>query len=150
MQIAVNMSQFKVNIGFGSGQAFSFCTNNKTHFFVTRQTLLPTTTTECQREAGCNSNVSCRYPYGQYGPVPAVCYLNLLLPGHESSDSPVWFTVGLPEQHGDLHGLCYGHLPVKKCGLGHYNGSPHWLCVCHTADSSLHTHLPLPQGERGR
>lgn len=36
MQIAVNMSQFKVNIGFGSGQAFSFCTNNKTEIFVTK------------------------------------------------------------------------------------------------------------------
>lgn len=36
MQIAVNMSQFKVNIGFGSGQAFSFCTNNKTKNFCNK------------------------------------------------------------------------------------------------------------------
>lgn len=90
-----------------------------------------------------------RYPYGQSGPVPAVCYLNILLPGHESFGLPFWLTVGLPEQHGELHSFCFGHLPVKKCGVGHCNGRSHWLCIRHTADSALHAHLPLPQGERG-
>lgn len=93
---------------------------------------------------------SFRCPYGQYGPILAMCDLNLLLPGHESSGSPFWLPVGLHQQHGELHGLCSGHLPVQKCGPGHYHGVPHWLCVCHTADSALHTHLYVPQGERGK
>lgn len=102
--------------------------------------------------AGCDTGYIFfpRYPYGQSGPVPAVCYLNILLPGDESFGSPLWLTVGLHEQHGELHSLCFGHLPVKKRGLGHCNGGSHWLCVRHTADSTLHTHLPLPQGERGK
>lgn len=94
--------------------------------------------------------VSFRNPYGQHGPVPAVCYLNLFLSGYESFGSAFGIPVGLPEQHGELHSLRFGHLPVQKRRLGHCNGSSHWLCIRDTADPPLHTHLPLPQGDRGK
>lgn len=92
----------------------------------------------------------CRYPDGQSRLVPAVCYLNLFLSGHESSGSSFWLAVGLPEQHGELHGVYVGHLPVQKHGLDHGHGGSHWLCVRHAADIALHTHLSLPQGEGGK
>lgn len=79
-----------------------------------------------------------------------MCYLNLFLSGHESSGSPFWLAVGLPEQHGELHGVHVGHLPVQKHGLDHSHGGSHRLCVRHAADVALHTHLSLPQGEGGK
>lgn len=91
-----------------------------------------------------------RYPDGQSRLVPAVCYLNLFLPGHESSGPPFWLAVGLREQHGELHGVHVGHLPVEKHGLDHNHGSSHRLCLCHAADFAVHTHLSLPQRERGK
>lgn len=98
----------------------------------------------------CNNHSSLRYPYGQPWPVSPVCYLNFLLSDHESSGSPFRVTAGLPEQHGELHGLGIGHLPVQKCRLGHSDGSAHWLRLCNSADPALHAHLPLPQGKRGK
>lgn len=79
-----------------------------------------------------------------------MCYLNLFLSGHESSGSPFWLPVGLSEQHGELHGVYVGHLPVQKHALDHSHGGSHWLCLRHAADIALHTNLSLPQGERGK
>lgn len=92
----------------------------------------------------------CRYPYGQPGSVPAVRYLNLLLAGHEQAGASLRVQDGLSEQYGVFHRLCTGHLLVQERAVGHSYVGPHWLCLCNTADTALHSYLPLPQRERGR
>lgn len=91
-----------------------------------------------------------RYPYGQSGAVPAVCYLNLLLANNEPACVYVWLQEGLPVQHGIFYPLCASHLHVQECAVGHGDVSPHRLCLRYLTNSPIHTHLPLSPRKRGR
>lgn len=91
-----------------------------------------------------------RYPYGQSGAVPAVCYLNLLLINHEPAGVYIWLQEGLLVQHGIFYPLGASHLLVQECAVGHGDVGPYRLCFCHLTDSAVHTYLPLPPREGGR